>query len=317
MPGDWLRDLRVSDLLTFLTVTRVRSINRAARELRVTPSQVSKAMTRLEQRLDLDLLTRGAGGITLTNTGQEVAATIKQAVAMLELVPRAGAGPRGRLTLAAPSWLNTLLAGAVLSALPDVRLRIIDVLPAFIRGYARENVFDVSFTLGRQTASPHFSEAALGELRIGLLAAPALAAKLGRQPVAPERIKEVPLGASVYNVAGQFVPIDIMCPLPLSERTPGCEIQSFRLAIDLAVGGREVLFGPVLAGFDYLERGQLCEVDVAGWDVRDTLYMACHVDRVLKPTEQRLGRALRDHVADLTRRVDAVRKRGGGRQRGR
>ena len=41
-------DLRVADLLTFLAVVRSSSLTAAARERRVTPSQVSKAITRVE-----------------------------------------------------------------------------------------------------------------------------------------------------------------------------------------------------------------------------------------------------------------------------
>jgi DNA-binding transcriptional LysR family regulator len=43
-----LADLRVGDLMTFLAVRRSGSITAAARELKVTPSQVSKAISRLE-----------------------------------------------------------------------------------------------------------------------------------------------------------------------------------------------------------------------------------------------------------------------------
>ena len=49
--SDALADLRFGDVLTFLTVHRCGAITGAARALKVTPSQVSKAVHRLERQL--------------------------------------------------------------------------------------------------------------------------------------------------------------------------------------------------------------------------------------------------------------------------
>ena len=56
-------ELRLADLLTLLAVQRTGSISGAAREMRVTPSQVSKAMARLERHFGVRLLSRGARGV--------------------------------------------------------------------------------------------------------------------------------------------------------------------------------------------------------------------------------------------------------------
>src|SRR5215213_1329282 len=56
-------ELRIADVLTFLAVYRHGSVTGAARDLAVSPSQVSKAVARLERHLKRPLLARRARGV--------------------------------------------------------------------------------------------------------------------------------------------------------------------------------------------------------------------------------------------------------------
>src|SRR3954464_14560206 len=79
-------DLRVADLQTFLAVVRSSSLTAAARERKVTPSQVSKAITRLETHFGRRLLDRGSRGVLLSDAGRRIAPTLEEVVAHLEAV---------------------------------------------------------------------------------------------------------------------------------------------------------------------------------------------------------------------------------------
>lgn len=63
----------LADLQLFLNVSRRRSFKVAAIELGLTPSAVSHAMRRLEERLGAKLLNRSSRAVSLTDTGLELA----------------------------------------------------------------------------------------------------------------------------------------------------------------------------------------------------------------------------------------------------
>src|SRR5256885_616329 len=68
-----LSGLRISDVLTFVSVRRLGSMGAVSRELRVSPSQVSKAISRLEKLFGLPLLERGRRGVKLAGGASAVA----------------------------------------------------------------------------------------------------------------------------------------------------------------------------------------------------------------------------------------------------
>ena len=88
--ADNLGELRVGDVLTFLTVCRTGSITGAARELHVTASQVSKAISRLEAMLRVRLLSRSSRGVALSEAGHRVRPHLHAAVSRLELAAQGG-----------------------------------------------------------------------------------------------------------------------------------------------------------------------------------------------------------------------------------
>src|ERR1700730_4056046 len=75
-----LPELRLADLITLLAVQRTRTISGAARELRVTPSQVSKAVSRLEGHYGVRLLSRSARGVVPTPAARRMLPRIANAV---------------------------------------------------------------------------------------------------------------------------------------------------------------------------------------------------------------------------------------------
>ena len=79
MSGDG-SDLRIPDILTFLAVCRHGSVTGAARDLRVTPSQVSKAVARLEKHLKRPLLSRKARGVSASGEGQKIVPRLEEII---------------------------------------------------------------------------------------------------------------------------------------------------------------------------------------------------------------------------------------------
>src|SRR5689334_7311564 len=123
-----LRDL--NKLNTFVRVAERRSFTQAARDLRTTPSVVSKHMTELEDRLGFSLLNRSPHGVALTAAGKHLFENCLELLGQLDGLVietrNVESGPYGMLrVLASSGYARFLLA---------------PLMPAFIRRYPQIRV---------------------------------------------------------------------------------------------------------------------------------------------------------------------------------
>ncbi|MGF6443927.1 LysR substrate-binding domain-containing protein [Paraburkholderia youngii] len=211
------------ELLVFVTVIDSGSITAAAEKLGQTVSGVSRALTRLEQKLDTALVRRTTRRLHLTEEGD---AFLRRARAILdaleeaeESVARGRQRPSGRLRVdaASPFMLHCVAPHmTAFSALyPEIRLeltsneRIVDLL---------EQKVDVAIRIGALQDSTLHARA-LGESRLRVLASPAYLAEHGEPSTfdalrthrligftAPEHLNRWPLrerGRGTKRVKGQ------------------------------------------------------------------------------------------------------------------
>ncbi|NVH71498.1 LysR family transcriptional regulator [Paraburkholderia sp. JPY432] len=211
------------ELLVFVTVIDSGSITAAAEKLGQTVSGVSRALTRLEQKLDTALVRRTTRRLHLTEEGD---AFLRRARAILdaleeaeESVARGRQRPSGRLRVdaASPFMLHCVAPHmTAFSALyPEIRLeltsneRIVDLL---------EQKVDIAIRIGALQDSTLHARA-LGESRLRVLASPAYLAEHGEPSTldalrthrligftAPEHLNRWPLrerGRGTKRVKGQ------------------------------------------------------------------------------------------------------------------
>ncbi|WP_299329387.1 LysR family transcriptional regulator [Parasphingopyxis sp.] len=104
----------------FAKVVELRSFTAAAEDLAVSKATVSKAVTRLEKSLGVQLLHRSSRHLSLTESGRELAGRAQQLLSLGEEAEDAArddaANPRGLVRLAAPMSFGITHVGA---ALPD------------------------------------------------------------------------------------------------------------------------------------------------------------------------------------------------------
>ncbi len=295
---DPLLDFRMSDATTFLAVRRHGSLSAAARELGVTPSQVSKAIVRLEKQLNVTLLKRSAVGAVVSSEAVRVAPLIELALARLREA-RADDGPRlPLLTVAGPSYVMGHMTRALVVALPQMRLRVLQLAPAAIRAMASQGMFDVAFSVGEPFTLDSWETVTAGQLQSTLFATPAMAARLGPGPVEVERVRKERFVCPVSQADGQPVPLDDGCPIPFEERRRGHEAQTLSLALELAAASDQVVFGPVSAAMGRLIAGQLVPVEVKGWARSEPLHMMVNVDRVTSPVRAAVLREVRAFLGE-------------------
>ncbi len=305
-PMDPLGDLRMGDLSTFLVVRRCGSITGAARELCVTPSQVSKAVGRLERHFHVRLLSRGGRGVSLNAQGLRLAGRVEEVVGLVRQM-RAEPDPKPLLTFAAPSFLLSLFLPSLVGVLPGQRVRGLELPPALLRAHAAENFFDVTLTVGPARLPRSWVCDRIGEVRKALFGAPATVRALGSLPVSVHRLRHLPFISPVYNVGGQFVQADEDCPLGSGDRRAGHEVQTLHMALDLAASTDQVVFGPAMAAHRHLATGVLEEIPVAGWSVSEPLFVCCNAERVLALAHRSMVAALRAELAVVEARVLAGR----------
>ena len=299
--SDPLHDLRVADIFTFLAVRRSGSVSAAARELEVTPSQVSKALSRLEKQLGEPLVRRTGRGVTLSDEGRALGPVLEEIVARLRNVRRKQSADPPILTCAGPAYLLTAFLPAIALAVPKRRFRALEMPPSQVRANATERLFDVALSLGRDRLPEAWVTESVGELQKALFTSPALAKRLRPFPAPLERIAALPFIAPVYLSNGQLASGDDDCPLRMADRRIGHEVPTIGLALEMAARTDHLVFGPLIAARTLIDRGLLVEVPVETWNVSESLHVACHSDRVLALVQRSIVRALRGALDGATR----------------
>ena len=287
-----LADLRAGDVMIFLSVARCQSVNGAARELNVPPSQVSKAVARLEDQLGASLMVRSTRGITISDDGNRFLPQLQELVQRVQELDRRE-GVDAPIAVAAPSYMISWCAPRITEALPSTRIRAIEMAPALIRTLAASNFFDVCLNLSADKLPDSWVSTQVGEMRRSCFGSPAFAAKLGRAPVPLATIQATPFVLPVYNANGVYVPVDDGCPLPASQRTAGHEAQTMALALEIASVTDQLVFGPLMAAHPYIRDGRIVEISVEGWNEIDPVFVSCNIDRVRTTQQRQIADAVR------------------------
>lgn len=292
-----LSELKIADVVTFLAVHRCRSLSAAARELCVTPSQVSKSIARLEELMGVTLLSRSPHGVALLDAGLRAVPHFEQMVALTRQLAPGATLERRVLALAAPSWLaGSLLPHAIAGAL-DFRLRVLELAPAQVRAHLSSGHFDLALTLGALPAQPSWETTLIGQVSKALFVAPETAARLGPPPIPAERLAGLQFVSPIYLTESGYLPVDDDCPISRRERVVGHETMTLGLALALVARSDQVVFGPVLGALDHLRAGTLVKLEVAGWSLTDDLHLACNIDRVTSAEHRALAAALAGALA--------------------
>ena len=180
----------VDHLPAFVAVAEVGGISAAARRLGKPKSTISRAISRLEDDIGLQLFVRGPRSLRLTHDGGQF---YQHAIRILEQVEAASAElaglsetPRGTLTVALPMAFGREIVGPHLAGFqtdfPDVRLdlRIGSGQPDLIR-----DSIDMAVIVGSATDSDLIQQRLIDTPLIWI-AAPAIASALPENPTPDE-----------------------------------------------------------------------------------------------------------------------------------
>lgn len=182
----------LSSLVIFARVVDAQGFSEAARRLGMSPSVVSKQITRLEKSLGARLLNRTTRKIAVTELGAlvyEHAARIAREAEEIDLaVQTQHSAPRGTLRLSAPAVFGTLhltpLVSRFLASHPDVRVDMTlsdRIVPDLV-----EDRLDAAFVIATRPTD-NFVARRMAPIRWILCAAPSYVQRRG----APASVAEI------------------------------------------------------------------------------------------------------------------------------
>ncbi|PTD96258.1 LysR family transcriptional regulator [Pseudothauera lacus] len=166
----------IDGLRAFEAATRLGSFERAADELHVTASAVSKRVATVEELLGASLLSRGGKALTPTALGKEYLEQVRAALALLAAVPlhqRAAQRVERLRVCAPPTFARQVLVPALASfarAQPQIELEIVLSVPYLDLGAA-----DAELEVRHGDVAAHGGEVLMNDVVVPL-AAPALVA---------------------------------------------------------------------------------------------------------------------------------------------
>lgn len=184
----------LGDLMAFLAVCEERSFTRAAARLGTSQSSLSHTVKRLEERLDLRLLTRTTRNVAPTAVGEQLAATLRPAFSDIEArlasLDSMRDRPAGlvRITTSRHAALAILWPrlSPVLEEYPDIRLEL-----AVEQGLTDivEHRFDAGVRLGEAVEKDMIAMRIGPDLRMLTVGSPEYFARHGR-PDTPHDLTE-------------------------------------------------------------------------------------------------------------------------------
>jgi LysR family transcriptional regulator for bpeEF and oprC len=180
-----------SGLLAFVRAAEERSFTKAAHKLGISPSGVSKAISRLEAQFKVRLLHRTSRSITITPEGAAFYERCRQIVTDLEdagqLLSRAQEAPRGLLRVTLPLSVGRL---HLARALPEFARRYPDVKMEASLTDRRVDLVEEGYDVAVRMGKPPDSRLVARQLATGVLTTCAAPSYLKRHGV-PRRPEDL------------------------------------------------------------------------------------------------------------------------------
>jgi DNA-binding transcriptional LysR family regulator len=233
------------ELLAFVTVIDSGSITAAAEALQQTVSGVSRALTRLEHKLDATLVRRTTRRLQLTDEGELFLVRARTILAAMEdaeeSIARQRERPAGRLRVdaASPFVLHCIVphVRAFAAAYPEIMLelssheRIVDLM---------EQRVDIAIRIGALQDSTLHART-LGSSRLRILASPAYLAERGEPRTVAELRRHRLIGFTAPDSLNDWPLIDDST----DNRNAGAR---FRIVPEIAASSGETVRQLALAG---------------------------------------------------------------------
>lgn len=185
-----MAELDLNDVAAFVRVVERAGFAKAARELGVPTSTLSRAVARLEAATGTQLVYRNTRNTTPTSEGQTFYSAVAPAVLTLQHAARAADGnereARGRLRISAPNDIGSTFVARLVAAFTE-RYPHVDVSVELSMRQVNlvQEGFDVALRASEKLSDSSLVARKAGDLEAALYASPAYVSRSGA-PTAPE-----------------------------------------------------------------------------------------------------------------------------------
>lgn len=265
-----MRRDEMGDLITFLAVAEEHSFTRAAARLGTSQSAVSAVVRRLEERLDLRLLTRTTRSVALTEAGQRLVDTLKPAFegieTQLSALDAMRSRPSGRLRITAGRRVarEVLLpvARRIMADHPDVNIEI-TVEPRFV-DIVKEG-YDAGIRLGEALDKDMIGVRVSPDLHMIVAGAPSYFERHPRPATPHDLVAHTCVNLRLPTLGGLYAWEFRKDGRPLNVRVDGQFVTNDPdLAVEAALAGEALVCLPSDYLDGYLKTGRLERV-LAEW----------------------------------------------------
>ncbi|MBX9768113.1 MAG: LysR family transcriptional regulator [Bdellovibrionales bacterium] len=273
-----------------MTVSRLRSIQKACRDLRLNPPNVSKILQKMEQKAGARLMVRDRAGVTLTPEGIRF---LKTAEEILEIAPDLNMAlrtmpsrmkPQEVVSVGSLSFVcNRLISHSLAEwnqQKPEYRFRVVEFTHNKLVEYSHQEAFDVAVHIEPLSWPRKWTSEKVGEFQWGLfgrkghpLGLLAKSEDVARYPFV------IPTGWSEKD--STFSIGNDQCPMPINRRIIGSEATTAETALEIIQSVPHLVYTPVFAAARMVESGRIQRIEVQDWpEVIKTLYITANSERM-------------------------------------
>jgi len=276
------------ELSIFESVTRLRSVRKASRELNVSPSQVSKSLKEFEAKLGQTLVHRSPLGIEATPQGLRVLEDVEMILERFRkleknaLVPDKKVAPP--LTFASLSFLSSRLIPRILeqknfkdyslaSNIRVVEFSHNELVSSGLKGY-----FDVAIHIEKLAWPKTWVSIPIAPLEWNVFVAHKhpLKAKCTR-----DQLKNYPFVVPTGWNGKRFVIGNDLCPISWNDRVKGHEATTAEVALEIVARSNQLVHAPRIAGEALIHQKALRILKVEEFpSVKRTVYLSVLSEKV-------------------------------------
>lgn len=272
--------INLNDVQIFISAAREGSLNRTARMLGVPTSTISRAITRLEKEVDLQLLRRTSRGIILTEIGRDYLEKCEEAVSELSAAHENLSGerikPRGKIRLATTtSFARDKLMPVLkhfIHRYPEVRLEIL--FHGKFSASLDDNL-DFYFQIGKPKDST-LKVKMFPPIRLCLVASPSYVERYGKPTAPPDLPEHFCIGyaeneLASWRLTSKTEKLLVKVPLRISVADP---VIQQKLALD----GLGISLIPVRSALPDIKAGKLVII-LPEWKFEPFYFHALYAER--------------------------------------
>jgi len=280
-------------------LVKTKSIRELARRQNITPSQISKALRKLEQKAKARLVERSVHGVVLTHEGLRVLPVFKDILSRADDLNENVKGTQSStLAIGSTSFLvNHLLIPALTeSALQEsVRFRFLEISPDQFTNAGLRNAFEIAFHFGKQAWPGTWHQEKLGDVGWSLCCS--LKHPLADKKSITEReaLKWKFVMPSYWTQEGFALGND-GCPIPMSKRLKGHETSTAEGGMAIVLNTNQIGYLPNILIRSFEESGEVHRLEVRGWEEVRPLYLAVRSDLVSEKQLRNIVQAVKSKI---------------------